>query len=219
MSLHILVCSDKAIMAAGVSALLRQYDSDIRVESSAREALSITLETAPDVLLVVAPVLTIDDKDELAELARHTKVVLLATCESVQRAFEALQVGVRAVLSVESSVEELVHIIRTVVRVDVMVVPEIARGCLGQFPSPSASARGRSAADTLTGREAEVLLLLAEGRSNAEIARELSISNATVRTHVHHILRKLGAGSRAQAVAIAYKSRLVGDMGTVLGRS
>lgn len=211
MSLRILICCDKAIMAAGMSALLQQHIPDIRVGTSPRAVLSLPSGDAPDVVLVVAPLLTIDDREELAQLSRQTKVVLLAKPDNAHRAFEALQVGVRAVISVESSFEDLVHVIRTVVEVDAMVVPTIAREALENFSAPSAT-RIRLAAATLTPRETEVMLLLTEGRSNAEMARKLSVSEATVRTHVHHVLRKLGACTRAQAVAMAYESQLIGSL-------
>lgn len=219
MSLRILICCDKAIMAAGMSALLQQHNPDVRVETSPRATVSLTPDTAPDVLLVVAPLLTIDDRDQLFALAQHTKVILLAKPENAHRAFEALKVGVRAVISVESSVEDLVHVIRTVVAVDAMVVPAVARKSLEHFSDAPSAARTRLAAATLTPRETEVMLLLTEGRSNAEIARKLSVSEATVRTHVHHVLRKLGVGTRAQAVAMAYESQLIGEMSRKLDQA
>jgi DNA-binding NarL/FixJ family response regulator len=212
MSLRIQICCDKAIMAAGMSALLQQHNPDVHVETSPRVVVNSSSGAAPDVLLVVAPVLTIDDRDQLAALSRQSKVILLAKPENAHRAFEALKVGVRAVISVDSSVEDLVHVIRTVVAVDAMVVPAVARKSLEHFADDPSATRRRLAAATLTPRETEVMLLLTEGRSNAEIARKLSVSDATVRTHVHHVLRKLGAGTRAQAVAMAYESQLIGEM-------
>ena len=152
MSLRILICCDKAIMAAGMSALLQQHIPDIRVATSPTAVLALAPGDAPDVVLVVAPALTIDDREELARLSGQTKVVLLAKPENAHRAFEALQLGVRAVLSVESSFEDLVHVIRTVVEVDAMVVPTVAREALENFSVPSTT-RIRLAAATLTPRE------------------------------------------------------------------
>jgi DNA-binding NarL/FixJ family response regulator len=201
------MCCDKLIVGAGMRALLEQHSLDVRTETSVRRTVALATETPPDILIVVSPVLTVDNRSELAELARLSKVLLLATAENTHRAFEALRVGVRAVLSVESSVEELIHVIRTVVEVEAIVVPVAARKCVDLLVSQQTALP--RAAGTLTARENEVMLLLTQGISNAEIAEKLSVSNATIRSHVHNVLRKLRAGSRAQAVAIAYETGLI----------
>ncbi|EST35937.1 hypothetical protein N566_16985 [Streptomycetaceae bacterium MP113-05] len=219
MSIRVHIYCDKAIMAAGMSALLKQYDPDMAIETSLQVKLSAVDVGSPDVLLVVSPILTIDDREELARLSLYSKVVLLAQPENTARAFEGLHAGVRAVISVESTVEDLVHVIRTVVSMDALVVPEAARPSLQQYCPPSSSARARDLASNLTPREKEVMSLLTEGRSNAEIARKLSVSEATVRTHVHHILRKLSVNTRAQAVALAYESQLIDEIGRKVHRA
>ncbi|WP_371525588.1 response regulator transcription factor [Streptomyces sp. NBC_01283] len=199
-------------MADGMRALLQQRAPGIRVDTCVLDTFTAVPGVAPDVLVVVAPVLTVDDPVQLGELAQQSKVILLSKPENAHRAFEALKVGVRAVLSTRSAGDELVHVIRTVVEVDAVVAPVAAR----RFLQVTAGDRSRMLAQNkesrLTPREEQVLLLLAEGFSNGEIAKKLSISNATVRTHVHNVLGKLGARSRSQAVAIAYESRFIGDM-------
>ncbi|GHD88849.1 helix-turn-helix transcriptional regulator [Streptomyces naganishii] len=206
MTTRTLVCCDRLIMGEGIRALLEQHSLKVQVETTVRSAVNAAAEMGPDVLIVVAPLLTMDDSVELTQLARLSRVVLLAKPENTHRAFEALHLGVRAVLSAEISVEELVHVVRTVTEVNVMIVPEEARKGLEQFrreETPNRIPYG------LTPRETEVMRLLSRGESNATIAKRLSVSSTTVRSHVHHVLRKLGASTRAQAVAIAYESGLM----------
>lgn len=206
------------MMADGMRALLRQHAPNIKVDTCVLDTLTAVSGTAPDVLLVVAPVLTIDDPVQLGELAQRSKVILLAKPENAHRAFEALRVGVRAVLSTGSAGEELMHVIRTVVEVDAVVAPAVAQRFLQVTAGDRARMLERNRESKLTPREEQVLSLLAEGFSNGEIAKKLSISNATVRSHVHNVLGKLGARSRSQAVAIAYESRFIDNMfGNSLG--
>ncbi|MFC5718653.1 DNA-binding response regulator [Streptomyces gamaensis] len=212
MSMRILLCCDKLILGAGLQALLGQHGLEAVTKTSVRSTVAAARELTPDAIVVVAPALGIDDTHELAELSRIAKVVLLARPEATHRAFEALRIGVRAVLSLEDPPGELIQMIKTVVEVDAMVAPLTARKALEQLRTPASPAPVPPSAGTLTPREAEVMLLLAQGWSNAEIAEKLSISNATVRSHVHHVLRKLDAGTRARAVAIAYETGLIGAM-------
>ena len=208
MSTDILVCCDNMIMGAGIRALLSQHSLSVSVETSVRRAATVAAETSPEALIVVSPALTVDDRGELAELARLSKVILLAKPENAHRAFEVLRVSVRAVLSVESSVDDLIHVIRAVTKVNALVVPAAAGPSLGTLEMRE-TLIAPAVENTLTGRESEVLRLLTQGKSNSEIAKELSVSDATIRSHVHHVLRKLGAGTRAQAVALAYGSGLI----------
>ncbi|XNL82540.1 response regulator transcription factor [Actinomadura madurae] len=97
---------------------------------------------------------------------------------------------------------------------ETLLLPESARQALCPRHAPAPKEAGHSLSADLTGREKEVLLLLGRGASNVEIARELSISITTVRTHVHNVLKKLGVGTRGQAVAVAYKSGLITRIGT-----
>ncbi|MBO8188628.1 response regulator transcription factor [Streptomyces spirodelae] len=206
MSARILMCCDKLIMCEGMRALLEQHDMQVTGETSVQRAVALAAEDPPEVIVVVSPVLTVDDRNELTALARLSKVLMLAKAENMHRAFEALRVGVRAVISVESSVEELIHVIRTLVEVDAIVVPVAARKSVEMM---ARSCCLPPAANTLTGRENEVLLLLAQGMANDEIAEKLSVSSATIRSHVHNVLHKLSVRSRAQAVAVAYETGLI----------
>lgn len=217
----VLVCCENPIMAMGVQTLLeRQEGVSARVESSIARALSAARSDPPSALIVISPVLTIDNRDELAQFAALSKVVFLAKNENAHRSLEALSVGVRAVLSVETSAEHLLQVLRTVMEVDAIVIPFAARGNLDRVAQAhGSSVTATRTCETLTPREKEVTLLLIQGHTNNEIARKLSITPATVRSHVHHLLKKLGAASRAQAIALAYETGLVGTIEGQLART
>ncbi|WP_019359833.1 helix-turn-helix transcriptional regulator [Streptomyces sp. AA1529] len=210
MSTDILMYCDKLIMCQGMHALLGQHNLQVTAEMSMSRVIALATEHPPEVIVVVSPALTVDDQQELADLARLGKVLMLAKAENLPRAFEALRVGVRAVLSVESSVHELLHVIKTLIEVDAIVIPVAARKSVEMLARPCTPPM---AGNTLTVRENEVLLLLAQGLVNEEIAAKLSVSSATIRSHVHNLLHKLNVRSRAQAVALAYETGLINTIG------
>ncbi|MDA5146123.1 response regulator transcription factor [Streptomyces sp. AD681] len=207
MTTRVLVCCDRVILGEGMRALLERHDMKVQVETTLRGSLGTAAETGPDILVGVAPLFTLDSIDKLTELARLGKTLLLTKPENTHRAFEALRVGVRAVLSAETSVEELVHVIRTITEVNAIIAPEEAQEALTHYWRSRAPKNLRP---ELTPRETETLVLLTQGKTNTEMATSLSVSPTTVRSHVHRVLRKLGAATRAQAVAIAYESGLLG---------
>lgn len=212
MNIRVLVCCEDAILGAGMRALLdQQPDITVVGNTTGAESAAAAARQEPDVLVIVSPALTVEHKRELAALSADTKVVLIAKAENAARSIEALRVGVQAVLTPGSSADELVHVLRTVSVGGAIVLPEEARSSLHHLPDDGASATCLVAA--LTPRESEVIVLLAQGKSNADIAEKLSVSKATVRSHVHHLLRKLGVGTRAQAVAVAYESGLISALG------
>lgn len=217
----VLVCCENPIMAVGMQALLERQDGvSARVESNIGHALSVAQRELPSAIIVISPTLTIDNKEELAQFAALSKVVFLAKSENTHRSMEALALGVRAVLSIESSADHLVQVLRTVIEVDAIVIPQAAHSslarCARAHRSPLLAAR---TSENLTLREKEVTLLLIQGHTNNEIARKLSITPATVRSHVHHLLKKLGAASRAQAIALAYETGLVDTIEGSLART
>jgi DNA-binding NarL/FixJ family response regulator len=189
--------------------LEQQLDVEVRTETTAGGAIAAAKAMAPDATLAVAPALTLENPGELAVLAAVSKLILVAKAENTHRSVEGLRLGARAILSPDCSVEELVQVVTMVLAGDAMVIPGAARGGLGQGPEDSTSEVASRMAGALTTREKEVLFLLVCGSSNVEIAEQLSVSVPTVRSHVHHLLRKLGVGSRGQAVAIAYETGLV----------
>jgi DNA-binding NarL/FixJ family response regulator len=209
---RLLLCCEKPIIADGFSALLsRESDIDIVGQTLGKQVISETRRLAPDIVLVVSPALTIvAHKQELATLADLAKVMVIAKSENIHRSVEVLQVGVRAVLSLDTSSDQLLQAVRMVIGGDVLLIPEGAQHALRPLTAPSVPSNLLpTTVGMLTSREREVILLLARGLSNAEVADELSISMTTVRSHVHNVLRKLDVGTRAQAVAIAYESGLI----------
>ncbi|MEW2566205.1 response regulator transcription factor [Streptomyces sp. NPDC047070] len=208
--IRVLLCCEGSIVGAGMRALLdQQPDIAVIGYSTGTDSEAAAADSAPDVTVVVAPALTIEDKRELTALAALTKVIHITKAENASRSIEILRLGVRAVLAPDTSADELIHVLRTVSAGSAMVIPEAARRSLDHLPQRPASALAASVVPSLTPRETEVIALLTQGKSNAEIAEKLSVSTATVRSHVHHLLRKLGVGSRAQAVAVAYETGLM----------
>ena len=148
------------------------------------------------------------------DAARGPKVVVLTTFDLDEYALAAIQAGASGFLLKDAPPEELLAAIRTVHRGDAVIAPSTTRRLLDHVapllraPGPE-TGRHTAAVDSLTPREREVFLLIAQGLSNPEIAAQLYLSEATVKTHVGHILAKLGARDRVQAVVIAYETGLL----------
>ena len=141
-----------------------------------------------------------------------TKVVILTTFELDEYVFEALRTGASGFLVKDTEPVELLRGVRAVAAGDALLSPSVTRRVIGEFATPGA--RGRQAAppqelDQLTEREREVMVLVAEGLSNDEIAARLVISPATAKTHVSRAMVKLGARDRAQLVVYAYEAGLI----------
>jgi len=137
-------------------------------------------------------------------------VLILTTFDRDDYLFEALRAGASGFLLKNGTPEDLVEAVRVVARGDALLAPEVTRRVIAAF-----AGRGRSHApatrrlEQLTEREHEVLVLMAEGASNAEIAERLHVGEATVKTHVSRVLTKLGVRDRTQAVVFAYQNGLV----------
>jgi DNA-binding NarL/FixJ family response regulator len=141
-----------------------------------------------------------------------TRVVILTTFDLDEYVHEALRAGASGFLLKDTLPVELLNAVRVVAGGDALIAPKITRRLIEEFarrPEPGAAAAAASALDQLTEREREVLETVARGHSNAEIAEELYVSHATVKTHISRLLMKLGARDRAQLVMIAYETGLV----------
>jgi DNA-binding NarL/FixJ family response regulator len=144
-------------------------------------------------------------------LGDDVRVLMLTTFGLDSYVFQALHAGASGFMLKDARPEELVNAIRVVAGGAALLSPDVTRSVIGAFarrPQP-AEATGSPRLDELTEREREVLLLLTRGRSNAEIAADLVVSDATVKTHVAHVLMKLGVRDRVQAVIFAYEAGLV----------
>ena len=145
-------------------------------------------------------------------MSEATKVVTLADIGPVRSPADVLALNARAVLPSGATPDELIHAIRVVAAGDAVLIPLAVAQHIGGVMRNSDATRVGALIKHLTARETDILGLLAQGLSNAEVADRLFVSTSTVRSHVHHILQKLGVRSRAQAVAVAYGiglSRLV----------
>ncbi|MCI2418158.1 response regulator transcription factor [Saccharopolyspora sp. K220] len=185
----------------------------IGVAGDGREALDRLATTSADVVLMDVRMPRLDGVETTRRLLSRDgapKVIMLTTYDLDEHAFAALRAGASGFLVKDADPEELLAAIRTVHRGDAVIAPSTTRRLLdhmaADLPVPSTEPDPLAA---LTEREREILLLVGKGRSNAEIAGELHLSEGTVKTHVWRILMKLGLRDRIQAVVFAYEHRLI----------
>jgi DNA-binding NarL/FixJ family response regulator len=143
------------------------------------------------------------------ELEHPVAVLILTTFDVDAYVYDALRAGASGFLLKDTLPEDLVAAIRVVARGDALIAPGITKRLIEQFARSAPASTSPQGLDELTPREVEVLILVAGGLSNGEIAEELVLSNATVKTHVKRILSKLGVRDRVQAVVLAYEAGLV----------
>ncbi|MGW0041663.1 response regulator [Rhodococcus sp. NPDC003348] len=216
MTVRVLVADDQALVRAGFVALL-DAQSGIEVVGEAEDgaqAVRLAEELRPDVVLmdIRMPVLDgleatrrIADRPELAGV----RVVVLTTFELDEYVFEAIRAGAAGFLVKHTEPADLVRAVRVVADGEALLSPTVTRRLLAEFAARAKAAPDGTLLAKLTDREREVMTLVAEGLSNAEIAERLVLSPATARTHVGRILLKLGARDRTQLVVLAYESGLV----------
>jgi DNA-binding NarL/FixJ family response regulator/class 3 adenylate cyclase len=214
---RVLIVDDQALVRAGFRMIL-EAEEDIEVAGEAsdgRAAVEEARRLRPTVVLMDVRMPEMDGIEAtrtlLAEDGSETRVVMLTTFDMDEYVYEALRAGASGFLLKDVPPEQLVEGIRAVASGDALLAPAITRRVIEEFVSrPPGTARTLPPElEELTPREAEVLTLMARGRSNAEIAEELVVSETTVKTHVAHVLTKLGLRDRVQAVVFAYESGLV----------
>ena len=212
----VLLVDDEPLVRLGFSMVLAAHD-DLQVVGEAgdgAEAVELAGRLRPDVVVmdVRMPVLDgVAATRQIVSAGLPCRVVVLTTFDLDEYAFAALQAGASGFLLKNAQPEELVAAIRTVARGDAVVAPRVTRRLLETFAAqlPSADRTADPRLARLTDREREVLVQVATGRSNAEIAAELVVSELTVKTHVGRILTKLELRDRTQAAVLAYRERLV----------
>ena len=217
MTIGIVVADDHEVVRAGFAALL-DTQPDFTVLGTAcdgGEAVRVCRELRPDVVLMDVRMPSLDGIEATRQLAGAgdpgPRVLILTTFDLDEYVFDALRAGASGFLLKDVTAERLFDAVRVIAAGEALLAPAVTRRLIGEFTRlrPAPDALAPTVMVTLTPRETEVLRLVAEGMSNPEIARRLVVTEETVKTHVSHILAKLGLRDRTQAVIAAYESGLV----------
>lgn len=211
--IRVLVADDQALMRTGFRLILDAQD-DVEVVGEAIDGADAVRQferLAPDVIVMDVRMPTMDGIEatrRLTALDPPARVLILTTFDLDEYVYEALRAGASGFLLKDSPSEELVAAIRVISAGEALLAPSITRRLIEEFArrAPTAS---RAELGELTDREREVLVLMARGLSNSEIASSLFVAETTVKTHVGRVLSKLRLRDRAQAVVLAYESGLV----------
>ena len=217
MTIRVLVADDQALVRAGFVALLDAQDgiTVVAEADTGTAALAAARELRPDVVLMDIRMPEMDGLAATRAIAAdpalaEVRVVVLTTFELDEYVFEAMRTGASGFLVKHAEPAELVRAVRVVADGEALLSPSVTRRLVSEFAARTKQSAGPSPAlAELTSREREVMALVAEGLTNAEIGERLFMSPATARTHVSRILTKLGARDRTQLVVMAYESGLV----------
>ena len=212
--IRVLIADDQALVRTGFRAILAA-EPDLQVVGEAADGHE-TIDTAgsvhPDVVLMDIRMPNLDGIEATRRLMsrpRPPRVLILTTFDLDEYVYEALRAGASGFLLKDAGADELLHAVRVVAAGDALLSPSITRRLIADYARrPPASEQPAALAD-LTPRELEVLRLVARGLANSEIARQLVLGEATVKTHVARIFQKLDLHDRAQAVVLAYETGLV----------
>jgi DNA-binding NarL/FixJ family response regulator len=214
----VLIADDQALVRRGFRLIL-EIEPDIEVVGEAAdglEAIAFSRELRPDIVLMDVRMPSVDGIAATRRLTADpdlvgTRVVMLTTFDMDEYVYEALEAGASGFLLKDVEPELLVAGIHAVHSGDSLLAPSVTRRMIETFlTAPRVrSPEERRALSTLTNREREILLMMARGLTNAEIATELFVSETTVKTHVGRVLMKLGLRDRVQVVIFAYESGLV----------
>lgn len=215
MSTRILIVDDQSLVRAGFRLIL-ESQTDFEVVGEGRdgtEAVTLARRHHPDVLLMDIRMPRLDGLEATRQILENgssqCRIVMLTTFDLDEYVYEALRAGACGFLLKDVTPEQLIAAVRLVAAGDALLAPSITRRLIERYAvrdAPSGLTRDLS---ELTPREADVLRLIARGLGNQEIGEKLFVSEATVKTHVAHILDKLDVDNRVQAVVAAYESRLV----------
>jgi DNA-binding NarL/FixJ family response regulator len=212
-SIRVAIADDHALVRAGFRALL-EAEPGLEVVGEAAdgaEAIELARTEAPDVVLMDIRMPGTDGVAATSQITsqqtavRPARVLILTTFDLDEYVYAALRAGASGFLLKDTPPAELLAAIRIIASGDALLAPSVTRKLIREFARQS-PASPRPSLDVLTDREQDVLALVARGLSNAEIAAELFITLATVKTHVSRLLAKLAARDRAQLIVVAYES-------------
>ena len=210
---RVLVVDDQALVRGGFAMIL-EAEPDLAVVGEAVdgvEATRLAAELTPDVVLMDVRMPRMDGIEATRRItaAGRSRVLVLTTFDLDEYVYDAIRAGASGFLLKDVRPRDLGHAVRTVAAGDSLVAPAVTRRLLDEFVRRPPPGRRAERLAPLTGRELEVLTLIARGWSNAQIAGHLVLSETTVKTHVTRILTKLGLRDRVQAVVVAYETGLV----------
>ncbi|MEU0936666.1 MULTISPECIES: response regulator transcription factor [unclassified Embleya] len=221
MSIKVLIADDQMMVRQGFTVLLNA-EPDIEVVGQAVDGLDAVgqvAELAPDVVLMDIRMPRLGGIEATGRITGSagtaTKVLVLTTFDLDEYVYEALRAGASGFLLKDASAEELAHAVRVVAAGDALLAPNLTKRLIGEFSRLAGAPRVplKDRVGDLTERETEVLSLIAQGLSNAEIAARLVVAEQTVKTHVGRILVKLGLRDRTQAAVYAYETGLIRPAG------
>jgi DNA-binding NarL/FixJ family response regulator len=213
--IRVLIADDQALVRGGFRMILEsQTDMEVVGEAEdGRQAVARSKELKPDVVLMDIRMPEMDGLEatrRLVDAPEAPRVLMLTTFDMNEYVYEAMKSGASGFLLKDVRPEQLAEAVRTVAAGDALLAPAITRRLIEEFVRRPPPGQNRPAElDELTERELEVLKLVAKGLSNGELAKELFLSEATVKTHVTRILMKLRLRDRVQAVVLAYESGLI----------
>jgi len=216
-SIRVLVVDDQELVRSGFCVILEAADGITVVGEAANgaQAVAAVRATEPDVVLMDVRMPEMDGLQATrlitsAETGARPKVVMLTTFDLDDYVYEALRSGASGFLLKDAPRSDLIAAVRAAAAGNALLAPTVTRRLIESFARrPAALAPSPARLASLTARESDILLQVARGRSNAEIAVALFVSEATVKTHIGHVLAKLGLRDRVQAVILAYEAGIV----------
>jgi DNA-binding NarL/FixJ family response regulator len=212
--IRVLIADDQALVRTGFRVIL-DAEPDLEVVGEAgdgSETVELVPQKRPDVVLMDIRMPNLDGIEatrRLTALPRAPRVLMLTTFDLDEYVYEALRAGASGFLLKDAGADELLHAVRVVAAGEALLSPSITRRLIADYARRPPASEQPAALAELTPRELEVVRLLARGLSNGEIARELVLGEATVKTHVARVFQKLDLHDRAQAVVLAYETGLV----------
>ena len=211
MSIRVLLADDQALVRSGFRLILETRE-DLEVVGEAedgREAVELARRLRPDVILMDVRMPEVDGVEatrRLTALGSPARVLILTTFDLDEYVYEAIRAGASGFLLKDVQPAQLVEAVRVVAAGEALLAPTVTRRLLDYFAGQLPSSKPPPELARLTERELEILTLMADGLSNAELAEQLFLSETTVKTHVSSVLRKLELRDRVQAVVLAYRA-------------